>query len=61
MKEFEWAQNPFETSRWYKMDVHDECFQELGRLIADARKQKERDYDKLLKNINTFSELINKS
>lgn len=62
MKELHYARDLYEImDRWHKMDVHDECFQELGRLICLTREQKKRDIDKMLENINAFAELVNKS
>lgn len=43
------------------MDVHDECFEELCRLVASAKERREKDFDTLLENINAFAEAANKS
>lgn len=61
MKKFHYACCPYDTNRWYKMDVHDECFKELCRLISLAKEERKKNVDKILKNINAFAELVNKS
>lgn len=61
MKELYYPKYPDEARKWYKMDVHDECFKEFCRLIALAKEERERNFDELLKNINAFAEAANKS
>lgn len=61
MKKFHYACCPYDTNRWYKMDVHDECFKDLYKIIALKRERREIEFDNLLKTVETFRKLANKS
>ena len=61
MKELYYPKYPDELRKWYKMDVHDECFKEFCNQIALIREERKRDWDKFLKNIALLAELSNKS
>lgn len=59
MKEFHYY--PGISRKWYKIDVHDECFRELGRQIASVKEQRDKDFNELLKNMNEFAKLANET